>query len=88
MSELTYEQAAVLCRVEGMPIEYRLPTGKVWRKDSGVGPDNNTLEYHHRLTPGAELTPKQADICRGMGIAVYREHTLMCWLVLEDGGGG
>ncbi len=70
MSELTYAQASVLCRVEGMPIEQLGPYGDWcevfthWSKRA-IYPD-----HKYRLTPSASLTPDQAAICLAMGVAV------------------
>ena len=68
MSELTYEQASVLTRVEGMPIENDSTDDWLPVK---CGPDHDVCYTGgHRLTPGAHLTLEQAVICWAMGVAI------------------
>ena len=80
MSELTYKQAAVLCRVEGMPMQMAsigADSKFVWL-DITPGPSHNSVflkrerDVAYRLTPGAPLTPDQAAICLAMGVEVMR----------------
>ena len=76
MKELTYEQARVLCRVPGMPMEYS--ETQVSDFDYGIWQKKTTGTYEHlskdpvvyRLTPGAPLTPEQAAICLAMGVEI------------------
>ncbi len=71
MSKLTYAQASVLCRVEGMPYEVVLNRGiKSLRGHPRQPVDYLLGEDHYRLTPLAPLTANQAAICLAMGVAV------------------
>lgn len=65
---LTYEQAAVLCRVPGMPYEARSNVTYKWQRGTHL---NVLYPYRdYRLTPGAPLEPEQAAICLAMGVKV------------------
>ena len=73
MTELTYKQAAVLCRVPDMPIQGVAIHGHgqaLWWTVK-TGPDEVvSKDQHSRLTPGAPLNPEQAAICLAMGVEV------------------
>ena len=67
MSVLTYAQASVLCRVNGMPLqlgEYRIAVEGGSHAAVFVG-----VEY--RLRPKAALTPSLAAICLAMGCPLF-----------------
>jgi len=71
---LSYEAAAVLCRVEGMPIDETRtspPDGST-QTFTRIGGCQMLVDHRdsHRLTPLAPLTDKQAAICIAMGCQV------------------
>ena len=66
MSDLDYTQAAVLCRVPGMPFQEKYCGS--WHGRQGDSPYYVREHDTHRLTPEASLTPEQAAICLAMGV--------------------
>ncbi len=71
-NELTYEQASVLCRVEGLPFQRRLYAGhpQEWQSNFAGTAKYDPDVWSHRLIPLAPLTANQAAICLSMGVAV------------------
>jgi hypothetical protein len=82
--ELTYEKAAVLCRVEGMPCAYSTNREDPRAVPLPAGPQVPILDRcFYYLTPGAELTWKQAAICLGMDVEVEGLGDLEEWFFLD-----
>ncbi len=81
MNMLAYEQAAVLCRVPGMPIEIVFPDGteiKGRKIPDGsvadvqdIGPRYVCFGLPRRLKPGAPLGLMQAMVCVAIGVEVH-----------------